>query len=151
MTATAGAVARYRPGIVPLLTVTLMLLILTGLGWYGFNSLTSGLCGNTEILRLTSPDGRHDAILFEHNCGATTDFTTHVSVLPAGTELDDDGGNAFAAEPGDTGARADWGGPPVDLAWQPGDTLMIRYDASAAVVFIAERAEGVTVRSGQMP
>ena len=126
-------------------------LITAGLGRFALESLFDGLCGSSEIFRVASPDGRHDAVLFEHNCGATTDFATHVSVLPVGTALGSGGGNAFAAGVTATGSRADWGGPPVELEWQPDRTLVIRYDGSAEVFLMANSVEGVVIRSSMMP
>ena len=68
MRATAEAAARHRAWSAPFLAIAIALFIIAGLGWYGLNSLTTGLCGSTEVLRVASPDGRHDAVLFEHNC-----------------------------------------------------------------------------------
>jgi len=38
-------------------------------------------CGNTIVEALPSPDGSHKAVVFVRNCGATTDFSTQMSVL----------------------------------------------------------------------
>jgi hypothetical protein len=113
--------------------------------------LLAGLCDSTEITRLTAPDGRHDAVLFEHNCGATTDFATHVSVLPSGAALGNDPGNAFAAEANETGPRAPWGGPEVEVEWEADGTLAIHYDTASEVFHIAEVVEGVPVRAEALP
>ena len=147
MSAAPPAVARQRPWRAVLLAVALLALLMAGGAWYAANSLLAGLCSSTEITRLTAPDGRHDAVLFERNCGATTDFATHVSVLPVGAPLGNDAGNAFAAEAGDTGPRAAWGGPRVEVAWDADGTLVISYDAAAEVFHIADVVDGVTVDS----
>ncbi|MFT4039925.1 MAG: hypothetical protein QM692_17230 [Thermomicrobiales bacterium] len=122
-----------------------LLLLLAALGWRAIDSLFGGMCGSTEITRLPAPNGRHDAVLFEHNCGATTDFATHVSVIPTSAPLSDAPGNAFAAGPGD-GPRADWGGPPVTLRWAADGALVIGYGAGAEVFTAVERVDGVAVR-----
>jgi hypothetical protein len=131
--------------------VALLALLVAGGVWYAASSLLAGLCGSTEITRLTAPDGRHDAVLFEHNCGATTDFATHVSILPAGAPLGDTAGNVFAAEAGVTDARAPWGGPPVEVTWEPGGTLAIHYDATAEVFHTADMVDSVRIRAEASP
>lgn len=56
------------------------------------------LCGNTPISEVISPGGMAKAVVFVRSCGATTDFSTHVSVLPAGQKLSNEGGNVFVAD-----------------------------------------------------
>jgi len=63
----------------------------------GLNS-ACGVCGNTEVSRLVSPDGRLDAVIFERSCGATTDFTTQISIVRKGDAIANDAGNAFIAD-----------------------------------------------------
>jgi len=82
--------------------------------------LTSGcnLCGNQEVTRKVSPDGRIDAVVFERDCGATTDFTTQISVVPKGGSVYSGAGNAFIGD-SNHGATpsAKWGGPPAVIKW----------------------------------
>lgn len=146
-----GTPTPRRRILIPGILLALLLLAAFATFSRALDTMMDGVCGSTEITRLTSPDGRQDAVLFEHDCGATTDFATHVSVLPAGTELGSDGGNAFAAGVSDSGSRADWGGPPVELEWQPDGALVINYDGSTEVFFRATSVEGVDIRSGSMP
>lgn len=138
---------RPRPWLAPLLVVALVAIVLAGGVWYAANALLAGVCGSTEIARLTAPDRRRDAVLFEHNCGATTDFATHVSVLPVGAPLGDRAGNAFVAEASDAGPRAPWGGPPAEIAWGADGALVIRYDAAAEVFHVADMVDGVAIHS----
>ncbi|MCA9880778.1 MAG: hypothetical protein KC442_23435 [Thermomicrobiales bacterium] len=113
--------------------------------------LASGLCRSTEITRLTSPDSHHDAVLFDRNCGATTDFASHVSLVPSGEPLGNSAGNVFIAEAGEAVARAAWGGPPVAVHWDTGGVLVIRYDPGAEVFQTATEVAGVPVRAGAAP
>lgn len=142
---------RQRPWFHPLLAVLVPVLFIAGVFWYAADSLLADLCGSTEITRVTSHDGRLDAVLFKHDCGATTDFATHVSVLPSGAPLGNDAGNAFAAEQGDAGPRAAWGGPRVEVAWEPDGTLTILYDAEADVFQAAEVVDGVAIQISPGP
>jgi len=58
---------------------------------------SGSLCGNDKIQAYRSPDGSMTAYLFRRSCGATTGFSTHVSLLPAGRTLPNDGGNVLSA------------------------------------------------------
>src|SRR5687767_10343542 len=45
------------------------------------------MCGNDIQLTVVSPDRKLKAVVFERSCGATTGFSTQVSVLPADRDL----------------------------------------------------------------
>jgi hypothetical protein len=64
------------------------------------------LCGNQVTQEVSSPSGNYRAIVFEFDCGATTGFSTQVSILPANKKLKNETGNIFAAE-GDRGVPLD--------------------------------------------
>ena len=98
-------------------------------------------CGNRVIEDVPSPNGRQHVVVFVRDCGATTDFSTQVSVLPAG-EAVSDGGNVFIVD-ADRGRapRAAHGGPAVTTGWVSNDQLEIRYDQRVRV-FRQERARG---------
>ena len=104
-------------------------------------------CRNEQITDLASPGGRHHAVVFQRDCGATTGFSTQVSVLSAGAALPDSGGNVFSAD-GDQGRApaASGGGPRVSAAWLASDTLEVRYDARARVFTKEATVAGVGIR-----
>lgn len=64
--------------------------------------LTSGCssaCENQVVDRITSPDNNKVLYIFERDCGATTDFVTHVAVLARSAAFDSDTvGNVFVAD-----------------------------------------------------
>ncbi len=80
-----------------------------------FLSGCSDACSNSVVARANSPDGLHSAVMFQRDCGATTGFSTQVSVLEHGKEASG-GGNAFRADD-DHGAAAAgaWGGPWAEM------------------------------------
>lgn len=57
-------------------------------------ALDAGLCGNEELLRVRSPDGEKEAVVFTRSCGAMTGFVTHLSIIRAGATLPNKAGNA---------------------------------------------------------
>ncbi len=63
-------------------------------GWL-FYRFMDDVCGHTIYAELASPDIRYKAIVFERNCGATTDFSTQISILPMTETLPNESGNIF--------------------------------------------------------
>ena len=96
--------------------------------------------------RVPSPDGRWEAVLFERDCGATTDFATHVSLLSAGAKLPNKAGNVFTAD-------SDHGQAPlvagnvisVSIKWAGRDSLEIRYDRRARVFSREPKVQGISI------
>jgi hypothetical protein len=92
-----------------------------------------------EDLRVTSADGRLDAIGFTRNCGATIDYNTEVAVVSAGNSTPYSRGIVFIA-PHKT---------PVRLRWRSNDTLEVRYPISTPDR-LQTRVRGVTVVYGAL-
>ncbi len=98
-------------------------------------------CGNDPQYEVASPDGRHRAVVFQRDCGATTGFSTHVSILTAGEAFPSEGGNVFAAD----SMRDPNGVLPLRITWT-GDRSILIQRARAAKVFRSEsRVLGVAV------
>ena len=120
--------------------------IVTAAGALGCLDL-GGNCRNEQLANLASPDGRHRAVVFQRDCGATTGSSTQVSVLSAGATLPDSAGNVFRADRNHGRAPAGRGGGPRVIArWITPDTLEVRYDARARVFTREATAAGVGVR-----
>ena len=110
----------------------------------------SDSCANTLISRADSPDGQHTAVLFQRDCGATTGFSTQVSVLNRGIELTGSG-NSFRADD-DHGAAAvcAWGGPWAEVRWLAPDHLRVRYAAKSRLFKQEEEVSGVSISYQQV-
>lgn len=91
-------------------------------------------CENATISEAVSPDGSLKAVVFERDCGATTGFSTQVSLLKASDSLPDSSGNLFDADD-DHGKAASGpgGGPKVQLQWESNTRLRISFDPKARV------------------
>lgn len=63
--------------------------------------MLNNLCVNNVEQTLYSPEGKYKVVVFVRDCGATTDFSKQVSVIPSHDELNNDGGNflIFRGEP----------------------------------------------------
>ena len=92
----------------------------------------TGDCGNEILKEIRSPTGKLKAVVFQRDCGATTGFSTHVSVLPSEQQLPHEGGNVFAADTDHGKAPSGpGGGPIVDVSWTNETELLVRYDKRA--------------------
>ena len=98
------------------LTLAIMLAALNG----SCASLRSNLagCGNDLVREVRSPSGKMKAVVFERDCGATTGFSTQVSLLLSNKSLPNESGNLFIADTDHGNAPAGaWGGPIVEPSW----------------------------------
>lgn len=79
-----------------------------------------------------SPSQERKLVVFERNCGATTGFTTHVSVLAADRELPNQQGNLFAMD-----GHPEW--TQVTVTWIDEDHVLIRYPTGPTIYKANER------------
>lgn len=98
-----------------------------------------GLCGNELISESRSPDGKQWAIVFVRSCGATTGFSTQVSIVEhAGKLSDTEAGNVFTSDNDHAkvllGPRGEL---PVQIVWLSNRQLQITYPKDARV-FLSE-------------
>jgi hypothetical protein len=138
-------VKRWRQIAAGAVLVVVAGVVVLALGFYWLMSSFDDLCGNTIVATEVSPDHRLKAVLFERNCGATTGFSSQVSILPADRDLPNEGGNVFAANEAKGGEPTAWGGPFVALRWRDATTLALRHDAYADIRFSASRLDGVAI------
>ncbi|MER2526460.1 MAG: hypothetical protein ABTR07_00880 [Candidatus Competibacter denitrificans] len=110
--------------------VLIILGILAGLavgGFYLLDRLFSNLCGNEIFQEIAAPKGRFKAVLFQRDCGATTGFSTQVSLIPVDAPLPNESGNVFVTNghPQDT---------QINLQWRTPENLLIRNGVSLKTV-----------------
>ena len=124
----------------------LALLLLAAAGLYALSLLFPDLCGNTVLAETLSPDQRHKAVVFQRDCGATTGFSTQVSVIGAQDALPDESGNVFTADD-NRGAvpTSPAGGPVVQVRWSSGNAMVITHHAGARVFKQKDSVLGVAV------
>lgn len=85
-------------------TFSVIILVLFVVGYYTF----SGMCANTIITSSTSPNKKWKVVVFERNCGATTGFSSQISLLKSNEELSNDAGNIYIAEGYPDGYNLKW-------------------------------------------
>jgi hypothetical protein len=102
-------------------------------------------CGNRMISRANAPDGLHTAVMFQRDCGATTGFSTQISVLEPRAEPSD-GGNACRADTNHgAAASADWGGPWAEMKWIDDGTLLVRYASGSRIFEQSKQVSGIRI------
>ncbi|MGZ4789109.1 MAG: hypothetical protein ACXVZX_11375 [Terriglobales bacterium] len=109
-------------------------------------TFTLGMCGNSVAREVPSPDGKWKAVIYERDCGATTDFSTQVSVLEARDDVGDESGNVFITD-------SNHGAVPisgigvinVDVLWRSNSEVRVRYPSAARVFKKETRISGVSV------
>lgn len=109
-------------------------------------SFGEGMCSNSFLYDVPSPSGTLKATVFERSCGATTGFTTHVSILQAREQVPDEGGNVFLADT-DRGRAPSGigGGPAVQITWLADHKARIEHHPLARLFKTEQSYQGVTV------
>ena len=130
-------------GLAALIVVAVGALVLLA---YALSSAFDDMCGNAMIAEYPSPNGKLKAVVFERNCGATTGFSTQVSVLQSTDPLENEGGNVFAADT-DRGRApsGEGGGPEIKFRWLSDTNAELRYHPFVRVYRTQTKTKGVQV------
>jgi hypothetical protein len=99
--------------------------------WYA----ASSSCANSPIAEYLAPSGGIKAVVFERDCGATTGFSTQVSLLSIGRSLPNESGNIFVADHA--------GG--IRVSWRSDAQLRIEHHANARLFKAEPKYENVSV------
>lgn len=105
----------------------------------------SDFCANSVVSETTAPGGLHKAVLFQRDCGASTGFSTQISILDPEDEPSG-GGNAFRADD-DHGKASNghWGGSWAEVRWLAPDHLVVRYAAKSRIFEQDDAVDGVRI------
>jgi hypothetical protein len=123
----------------PRITTLAVLPLSLGLG------ACSDICSNTEVARSTSPDGRFDAVLFQRDCGATTGFSSQISLVAAGENIDSSSPLYRADDDHGAAQVGAWGGPWTEAKWIAADKLLVRYAERSRIFEQDEYSDGISV------
>lgn len=133
---------------IALLLVTVFFGCTALLGHFG-----GDLCAETVIAEIPSPSGAMKALIYQIDCGASTDFNTHVSVMPRDSSLAQEskrvfgGGSFFLADRNHGKAPAGpGGGPEVMLRWMSDGEIEIQHHDLARVFRKNASADGVDIK-----
>jgi hypothetical protein len=130
--------------IVGIILAGIIVILLAGIIW--FFSSDSG-CDNEIYKNYFSPDGSHKVVLYSRNCGATTGFSTHISILKS-EETIEGSGNAFTADDDHGKARRHPKfGSLIDvrIRWVSNSLVEIGYDTNSRVFTKDDKIEDVDI------
>ncbi|MBO9664790.1 hypothetical protein [Dokdonella sp.] len=94
------------------------------------------MCGNEIVTSVASPSGILRAVVFTRDCGATTGYSTQLSILPAAEALPRDGGNTLILDDQ----------IPLTVRWISDTELLVKGIGSAKVFRREQSVAGVQVR-----
>ena len=124
-----------------------VLLAGTTLALLGLRRIASDMCRNEVLADIPAPGARNRAVVFQRDCGATTGFSTQVSVLHGSRRLPNEAGNVFRADDDHGRAPAGpGGGPTAEVRWIDNAQLEIRHDIRARIFSADTLVDGVKIR-----
>jgi hypothetical protein len=112
--------------------------------------LFSGMCVTTVFDEIPSPSKKLKAVVFQIDCGATTDFNTQVAIVKASFDTSDAKSlpkGFFVADRDHRRAPAGiTQGPEVRLAWESEETLNLQHHQFARIFRSESEQKGVTIK-----
>jgi hypothetical protein len=103
-----------------------------------------GMCANEVLAEYPSPDGKRRVVVFERDCGATTDSSTQASVLGVGEAMPNEAGNVFVAKCG-RAPSGRGGGPELRVRWLDLRRVGLSHHEGAAVFSALRECDGVEI------
>jgi len=121
-----------------LLILTVCIAAILGAGFVLLERTFSDLCGNEIFEEALAPDGKFKAVVFQRDCGATTDFSTQISVIPSDEALPNEAGNISVARghPRDTH---------IEIHWSPPKNLVVRLKVGLAALKRKDAYKGFSI------
>jgi hypothetical protein len=89
-----------------------LLFIAAGGFWWFLYYTADKMCGNQIISNTEMQEMNLNIVVFQRDCGATTGFSTQVSIIEIGEELPNESGNIFSADTDHGKAPSGKGGGP---------------------------------------
>lgn len=87
-------------------------IIVVGGFWLFLSYTADKMCGNQILSSARLPEANVNVVVFERDCGATTGFSTQVSLIKEGEKLPNEPGNIFVADTNHGKAPSGEGGGP---------------------------------------
>jgi len=104
------------------------------------------MCGNRIIKKINSPNKRNTIVIFERDCGATTNFSTQISIIRKGKKLENEKGNLFSADSDNGKAEVNkYGIIKVQANWIDEKHILIKFDKNAQIYERKNSLNGISV------
>lgn len=108
----------------------LMVVVILGTVYACMDMVWADMCGNQTIEEVQSPNKKYKAVIFTRDCGATTGYSTQLSIIETSDRLDNETGNTFilSDKVGD-GLSFDNGGARIKVIWTTENSLAVYFDS----------------------
>src|SRR5258706_8051868 len=120
---------------------------------YGCMHLIWGdMCGNKIVNEINSPDKKCKVVIFTRDCGATTGFSTQVSVIESDDKLEknDNGNILIMSDKTGDGLTFENGGAKVKARWDGNNDLRIYFDQRTETSKQRNRIEDIKISYEQI-
>lgn len=136
----------FKKGAIVLILIPVSIIIVGIIAVFFAPNYLFSPCKNELVGEHLSPDGQYKAVIFIRDCGATTGFSTQVSLLRSNMQLKNGSGNLFIAD-SDHGKIPSnpKGGPEVKIVWQGSKDLYIVHHKQARVFKAENKFNGINV------
>ncbi len=115
-------------------------------GLYLFIQSLPDMCNNVVLAQYLSPNNKLKAVTFQRDCGATTSFSTQVSIISSTDALKNESGNIFIADTNhDAAPIGQGGGPEVQINWLSDSHLQIQKHNLARIFRAETKYEGIKI------
>lgn len=113
-----------------LLNGLLIVAVILGTVYACMDMVWGDMCGNQTIEEVQSPDKKYKAVVFTRDCGATTGYSTQLSIIETSEQLENETGNTFilSDKVGD-GLTFDTGGARIEVNWTDENSLTVYFDS----------------------
>lgn len=119
----------------------LIIMIITAI-WYLNNTIAS----NQVLEEYPSPDNAYKVVVFERDAGATSDFSTQVSIIPVKSSLGNRPGNIFIIDSDHRKAPSGkGGGPDIRVSWVGSKKIIISYSKNARIFKQEKTSEDILI------
>jgi hypothetical protein len=107
----------------------LILIAILGTVYSCMNMIWGGMCGNQIIEEIPSPNKELKALIFTRDCGATSGYSTQLSIIENSDQLEDETGNTFIlSDKVEDGLSFDNGGAKIEVIWTGDNSVTVYFD-----------------------
>ncbi|MEC2074529.1 hypothetical protein [Metabacillus fastidiosus] len=107
--------------------ITIIVFVFIFMGAKFISKELDNMCGNDIKQKISSPNGENVAYIFERSCGATTGFSSQLSIIDSDENFPNKSGNAFRFD------------GKFSVEWLNENTLRIIYDKSSEKPYKMEK------------
>jgi len=115
------------------------LIVIIGIAYIFLNGV---LCGSEVFQEVLSPNSKYKVVVYERNCGATTGFSTNISIIDGHISLlggvTDRPGNIFQAD-----GYPDWF--EINVKWENNTRLVIEHNGKPIPYYAEENIQDVKI------